>query len=57
MTNFINKLFRVAWVVMWVAGVVLAKGFWSTLFAVFTWGLWSLYLVVEMGLRVLGVVA
>jgi uncharacterized membrane protein len=31
---------------IWVAGVVIANGFWSTLFAVFI-PFWSFYLVVE----------
>jgi hypothetical protein len=30
----------------WVAGLVIAKGFWSTTFAIFI-PLWSYYLVVE----------
>lgn len=32
--------------ISWVAGIVIAKGFWSTLFAVLI-PLWSYYLVVE----------
>lgn len=32
-------------VLMWIYGVVLAKGFWSTVFAI--WTPWSLYLAVE----------
>jgi hypothetical protein len=31
----------------WIMGIVLAKGFWSTLFAV-VFPLWALYLDVEM---------
>jgi hypothetical protein len=31
----------------WISGVVIAKGFWSTLFAVFI-PFWAWYLVVEM---------
>ena len=30
----------------WIAGIVLAKGFWSTLFAILL-PIWSYYLVVE----------
>jgi hypothetical protein len=30
----------------WIAGIVIAKGFWSTTFAIFM-PLWSYYLVVE----------
>ena len=33
-------------VILWLMGIVLAKGFWSTLFAVFI-PLWSWYLVAE----------
>jgi len=32
--------------VSWIAGIVIAKGFWSTTFAIFM-PLWSYYLVVE----------
>lgn len=32
---------------VWVTGMVLAKGFWSTFFAVMTCGVWSLYLILE----------
>lgn len=32
--------------VAWMAGIVIAKGFWSTFFAIFM-PLWSYYLVVE----------
>lgn len=31
---------------MWVAGIVIAKGFWSTFFAVI-FPLWAWYLVIE----------
>lgn len=55
MTNLTNRLFSLLWTVMWVAGIVLAKGFWSTFFAIITGGLWSLYLVVETGLGYMGV--
>ena len=37
----------VIWSLLWFAGIIIAKGFWSTFFAVCTFGLWSLYLVVE----------
>jgi len=36
----------------WVAGFVLAKGFWSTLFCIIPF--WAYYLVVERGLQVAG---
>ena len=50
----LSSVFGAAWVFMWVAGCVLAKGFWSTLFAVITCGLWSAYLVVEKVMRAVG---
>lgn len=31
---------------MWIAGIVIAKGFWSTFFAIFV-PFWAYYLVVE----------
>lgn len=34
-----------AWIV-WIAGVVIAKGFWSTVFCIFFFP-WSWYLVIE----------
>jgi len=37
------------------AGWVLAKGFWSTTFAVLTGGLWSAYLVIEKILQIWGI--
>lgn len=39
---------------IWMAGIVLAKGFWSTYFAISTGGLWSSYLIVEKLLTVIG---
>lgn len=36
----------------WISGIVIAKGFWSTLFAIFT--PYSLYLTVERILQVNG---
>ena len=44
-----------AWALLlaWLAGVVLAKGFWSTAFAVF-FPPWSLYLVAERVMRAVG---
>lgn len=41
--------------VVWVAGIVLAKGFWSTFFAVI-FPIWSWYLVVEHFLIHYGVI-
>ena len=39
---------------MWISGLVIAKGFWSTLFAIFP--LWAYYLVVERALQMMGAV-
>lgn len=39
---------------VWVSGMVLAKGFWSILFAIFLFPFWSTYLFVEAGLRSAG---
>lgn len=40
--------------VIWVVGMVLAKGFWSTFFAVITCGFWSAYLVAEKLMQIAG---
>lgn len=37
---------RFIFAIMWIAGIVIAKGFWSTFFAV-VFPFWSYYLVVE----------
>lgn len=37
----------------WICGIVLAKGFWSTLFAVFA-PPWAWYLFAERGLQLAG---
>ncbi|WP_295548638.1 hypothetical protein [uncultured Pseudacidovorax sp.] len=42
--------------IVWIIGIVLAKGFWSTLFAVVC-PPWALYLVVERGMVYLGCVS
>lgn len=52
--NFVSSFFGFCWIVMWVAGMVLAKGYWSTLAAIFSGGFWSLYLVVEKALQSMG---
>ena len=44
------------WVVMWVTGVVLAQGFWQTLFTLCTGGFYSLYIVIELILTNVGVI-
>lgn len=41
------KIFEFIWVILWITGVVIAKGFWSTFFAIFTVGTWSIYLIIE----------
>ena len=47
-----------AWVLMvymfiWIGGIVLAKGMWSTFFAICTGGLWSAYLLIEQLFKLL----
>lgn len=51
--KYIAKLFMI---VFWVAGVVLAKGFWSTAIACI-FPLWGWYLVVERAMVMAGIVA
>jgi hypothetical protein len=41
-----KTLIHSGWVITWLFGIVLAKGFWSTLVAVI-FPLWGYYLVVE----------
>jgi len=41
-----KTLIELLTIIWWLAGIVLAKGFWSTLFAVVI-PFWSFYLVVE----------
>lgn len=42
-------------VLFWIAGIVLASGFWSTAFAFFI-PFWAWYLVVERAMQSLGIV-
>jgi len=42
------------YVCIWIAGIVIAKGFWSTFFAVLI-PLWSYYLVIERIILYFGV--
>lgn len=42
-----NSSLAVFWFIIWMVGVVMAKGGWSTFFAICTGGLWSFYMVVE----------
>jgi len=51
-----KELTQVAFLLVWLAGAVLAKGFWSTLVAIFI-PFWALYLVVERLMMVWGWVA
>jgi uncharacterized membrane protein len=39
-------------VIIWIAGIIIAKGFWSTLFAVFL-PPWGWYLVIERAMYAL----
>lgn len=41
------RLTIVMFYVVWLVGIILAKGFWSTFFAIFTFGTWSLWVVIE----------
>jgi len=41
-----KHLVRLSLLVAWIAGVVIAKGFWSTFFAVIV-PFWAYYLVIE----------
>jgi len=50
----INVICHFLWFFMWMTGIVLAKGFWSTFFAITTGGLWSSYLVIQKLLIVIG---
>ena len=45
LTFTVLSFLTMAWVV-WVTGVVIAKGFWSTVFCIFFFP-WSWYLVIE----------
>lgn len=51
-----QRLFSLVWLILWAAGAVIAKGFWSTFFAICTGGLWSLYLVVERVMQFYGLI-
>lgn len=47
MKRAIELFVAILWILIWIKGIVIAKGFWSTFFAVSTGGLWSLYLILE----------
>lgn len=55
MKYFTAWLSMMLFLIPWTAGVVLAKGFWSTLFAVIFFP-WAFYLVVERCMQALGIV-
>lgn len=56
MQHLTNLIGAILWSIQWAAGCVLAKGFWSTLAAVCSGGIWSLYLVVERGMHAYGII-
>lgn len=45
MKYFVHRLFGTFFLIAWLAGFAVAKGFWSTLFCLFPF--WAWYLVVE----------
>jgi hypothetical protein len=45
MNNFFNNLLAALLLLIWIAGIVIAKGFWSTLFAFFPF--YAFYLFIE----------
>lgn len=50
----INVIVHLLWFFIWITGIVLAKGFYSTFFAITTGGLWCSYLIVEKLLTIIG---
>lgn len=52
-TTFAELTAALLMLILWLAGIVLANGFWSTLSAV-CFPLWALYLVMERALSVVG---
>lgn len=52
---FVHYLFGTLFVLVYFGGMVLAKGFWSTLVSV-TFFPWGIYLVVEKAMLMLGIV-
>lgn len=53
MKYIVGNLSGFALLLWWLAGIVLASGFWSTVFAIWI-PPWALYLVVERVIRSLG---
>jgi hypothetical protein len=56
MKDLVELVAVLAILVAWICGLVLAKGFWSTLFAVCV-PPWAWYLVAERGLQLAGWIA
>ena len=56
MQHITSLIYAVMWLTQWAAGAVLAKGFWSTVCAICTGGIWSLYLVVERLMQINGII-
>lgn len=52
-TNIRLNFWSIVFLVVWIAGIVLAKGFWSTLAALIV-PFWSWYLVIQKGLQSMG---
>lgn len=50
-----KELLQLIGVVVWIAGIVIANGFWSTFFAIFV-PFWGWYLVIERLLITYGVI-
>lgn len=47
LSDLLVMVVGVTYMLGWLAGIALANGFWSTLFAIITGGLYSWYLIVE----------
>jgi hypothetical protein len=54
--NPVDRILTFIGVVGWIAGVVIANGFWSTLFSVILGPFWAWYLCVEKLLEAAGIV-
>ena len=46
MKNVVNSIASLIFIISWITGIVLAKGFWSTTFAIIVFP-YSWYLVIE----------
>jgi len=55
MKEFTEYSFKMLLMAAWLAGIVIAEGFWSTFFAIF-FAPYSFYLVVEQALMMHGIV-